>query len=309
MRNLAKGEKVLAALAKAGADISNIELIKANLSDPSGWDAAVEGCQFIQHIASPFPVEPPSNREALVEDAREGALRLIKLGLSAGVKRIVMTSSSLAMTGKNHKSKLVKFNENDWSDPDWKPMTAYPISKTRAEKSAWDYVREQEQSEQLCVINPGLVLGPDLFNNSGASMHLIAAMMGGEFSLVPKAAYPIIDVRDVASIHCAAMIAKEAAGRRLIAATNTLSFGEIATILRQAYPKSKLPRGEMPNIATRFIALFDDRVRNILPDLGKRFVADNNYVTTITQVMPRPAKEAVLAAAESLLANKRVVLA
>ena len=56
----------------------------------------------------------------------------------------------------------------------------------------------------------------------------------------------------------------------------------------------------------RLVGLFDERVKGIIPDLGTFHEADSAYVTNITQVMPRPAKEAILSAAESLIANGKM---
>ncbi len=305
VRNADKGEAVKTKIIKAAkASPDQLELVEADLGYDDGWADAVKDCRFIQHIASPFPFEAPDNREALVPEARAGAQRVLEHGLSAGAERIVMTSSMVAMMGQPGRGRHMKVTEQDWSDPDWKPLTAYPVSKTRAEQSAWAYVNAQNLKDRLTTVCPGLVFGPDSFGNAGASLAIIKAILNGEYPRVPKLAYPIIDVRDCAAIHVKAMAATGAGGRRLIAAGQTLWFKEIAAILRAEYPQmKKLPKGELPNFVFKLLARFDTRVKGILPDLGVYHEADTNYVCTMTQVMPRPAKEAVLAAAQSLLAE------
>lgn len=309
VRNKAKGARIVDALAADGADVSQLDLVEADLGKDAGWAEAVDGCRFIQHVASPFPMEAPDDREALVPEARAGAQRVLEHGLSAGVERIVMTSSMVAMMGQKGRPKNMVLNEDDWSDPDWKPLTAYPVSKTRAELSAWAYARAQKMESKLVTVCPGIVFGPDPYKNGGASLALIKAMFDGDFPRVPKVAYPIVDVRDCAAIHVKAMTAKEAGGRRLMAGGNTLWFDEIAKTLRGEYPEAKkLPKGEFPNFMVRIVGLFDDRVKGILPDLGTFHQADATYVSTITQVVPRPAREALKASAESLIANGMVSL-
>ena len=304
VRDLEKGEQIVTALQTAGHDTKALELVEAELGEDKGWAEAVKDCRYIQHIASPFPLEAPNNREALVPEARAGAMRVIEHGLGSGTERIVMTSSLVAMFGQAGRGANMTITEQDWSDPDWKPLTAYQVSKTRAEAAAWDYVKSHDIQDRLTTINPGLVLGPDTYNNSGASLALIKLMFAGEFPRVPKVAYPVVDVRDVAAIHVAAMTAKGVGGRRLMAAGETLWFKDIADILRAEFPQvKKLPKGDMPNLILRLVSLFDDRVKGILPDLGTFHEADAAYVSTLTKVMPRPAKEAVLAAAESLKAQ------
>jgi len=309
VRNKAKGSKIVDALAANGCDVSRLELVEANLASDAGWEEAVQDCRYIQHIASPLPLEAPKEREALVPEARAGAQRVLEHGFSAGAERIVLTSSIAAMMGQPGKGAKMTITEDDWSDPDWRRMSSYPISKTRAEKSAWAYVEAQSLKEKLTVINPGVVFGPDTYGNAGASLGILKAMMIGKFPRVPKMGVPLIDVRDCASIHVAAMTAKEAGGRRLLATGQTLWFHEIAAILKAEYPQlNGLPKGEIPNFIVRIMALFDDRMQALLSDIGTFHEADAAYVSTLTHVLPRPAKEAILAGAESLIANGSVRL-
>ncbi|GLQ21864.1 NAD-dependent epimerase/dehydratase family protein [Algimonas porphyrae] len=308
VRNKAKGRRVLDAMAVTGVDISQVELVEAELGADEGWRDAVKDCRYIQHIASPFPLESPSDREALVPEARAGAQRVLENGFSAGAERIVLTSSMVAMMMQPGRGKEKTYDEHDWSDPDWAPIPAYGVSKTRAELSAWAYAEAQGFKDRLTTVNPGLVFGPDPFDNGGASLQVVRDMMNGEFPAVPKVAYPVVDVRDCASIHVGAMTAPDAAGRRLMAAGETLTFGQIADTLRAEYPKAKLPRGEAPNFALRLMSLFDDRIKTILPDLGHKPTANSAYVTSLTGVVPRPAKESLMASARDLIANGAVIM-
>jgi len=301
VRSNAKGQKIRESFERAGLDVSGLEIVGAQLDDDAGWHEAVQDCRYIQHIASPFPLENPSDREALVPEARAGAQRVLEHGLSAGIERIVMTSSMAAMMGQRGRKARTVLTEDDWSDPAWKAMRAYAVSKTRAEISAWAYVKAQNMQERLTTVCPGLVLGPDTYGNGGASLGLIKALFAGEFPMLPKLAYPIIDVRDCAAIHVAAMTSPKAAGRRLMAGSNTLWFKDIAAILREQYPDVKsLPKSEMPNFLVKLMSQFNDRLKSITPDIGIFHEADTAYVSSMTAVIPRPAKEAVLAAAEGM---------
>jgi len=304
VRNKVKGQRIVDALKAAGSDVDRLDLVEADLEKDEGWAEATQDCRYIQHIASPFPLEAPNNREALVPAARAGAQRVLEHGFSAGAERIVLTSSLVSMMGQPNRGKQMVIEEDDWSDPDWKPLTAYPVSKTRAELSAWAYAKAQGIENRLTTVCPGVVFGPDTYKNGGASLGLLSALFSGDFPRSPKIAYPIIDVRDCASIHVSAMTAQKAAGRRLMAAGKTYWIQQIADILAEAYPTAeKLPKGTMPNFIVRLLSLFDDRVKGILPDLGTFHQADAAYVSSITGVLPRPSKEAILAAAVSMIEN------
>ena len=308
VRNTVKGERIVETLAAKGVDISKLEIIEADLGKDAGWKAAVKDCRYVQHIASPFPLEAPSNREALVPEARAGAMRVVEQAIGAGAERVVMTSSMVAMMGQPGRGDHMLVKEDDWSDPDWRPLTAYPVSKTRAERAVWNYAESQNVKNRVTTICPGLVFGPDTYDNGGASLAIIKGLFSGKFPMMPRIAYPIVDVRDCASLHIKAMTHVETGGRRLMAASNTLWISEISEILRGAYPRAKLPTREMSNWMVKAAGFFDQSVRSISPDVGTFHEADAHYVTTLTGVIPRPAKDAVLAAAESLIENGRISL-
>ncbi len=304
VRNKAKGQRIVDALAADGADVSRLELVEADLGADAGWAEAVKDCRYIQHIASPLPVEQPRDREALVPQARAGAQRVLEHGYSAGAERIVMTSSFSTMIGRPDRGKAICVTENDWTDPEWKALSAYPVSKTRAELSAWAYVEAQGFKPKLVTICPGLVFGPDTYHNGGASLEFFKLLFGGDLPMTPKLALPIVDVRDCAAIHVAAMTAKEAGGRRLLATSDTLWIREVSEILRAEYPRArKLPKSDMPNFIMKIAAMFDERLKAITFDLGIYHTADAAYVTNITGVVPRPAKESVIASAQTMAIN------
>ncbi len=308
VRNMVKGDRTVETLNDKGVDTSRLELIEAELGKDAGWKAAVKGCRFVQHIASPFPLEAPANREALVPEARAGAMRVVEQALGEGAERVIMTSSMVAMMGQAGRGAHMLVKEADWSDPEWRPLTAYPVSKTRAERAVWDYAKSQNVTNRVTTVCPGLVFGPDTYDNGGASLVIIKGLFGGQFPVMPRIAYPIIDVRDCASLHVKAMTSPNVGGRRLMAASNTLWISEISAILRETYPKAKLPTREMSNWLVKIAGIFDQSVKSIAPDVGTFHEADAGYVSSLTGVIPRPAKDAVLAAAESLIENGHIDL-
>jgi len=85
VRTEAKGERILGKLTDKGVDTSRLELVETNLDEDAGWKEAVKDCRYVQHIASPFPLEAPSNRESLVPEARAGAMRVVEQALGEGL--------------------------------------------------------------------------------------------------------------------------------------------------------------------------------------------------------------------------------
>ena len=97
------------------------------------------GCDFVLHVASPFPSGVPKHEDELIIPAREGALRVLRAARDAGVERVVMTSSFAAI-GYGFKEPNRTFTEKDWTDVGGEHVSAYAKSKTLAERAAWDFI-------------------------------------------------------------------------------------------------------------------------------------------------------------------------
>src|SRR6202044_788789 len=107
----------------------------ADLEKDAGWAEAVQGYEFVMHVASPLPAAVPKNEDELIVPAREGTLRVLRAARDAGVKRVVLTSS-FAAVGYGHAPQSVPFNEANWTDPAGRDVSAYVKSKTLAERAA-----------------------------------------------------------------------------------------------------------------------------------------------------------------------------
>ncbi len=307
-RTQASADAVRQTLTKYGADTSRFSAMETDLTSDSGWPEAVAGCRFILHIAAPFPLQQPRDREALVPEARDGTLRVLKAARAAGVERVVMTSSTVAMVYRRDRPAILNFGEHDWTDVNWSALTAYIVAKTRAEQAAWADAHDAGNENALVAINPGFVLGPALDYKIGTSLEVIRLIMKGSYPALPSTAFPVVDVRDLAALHVAAMTTPGAGGRRLLAAADTMAMKEMGQAIKAAMPDhgKKVPSMVLPNAMVRLMAVFDPALRAVLPDIGCRPVADARYVTDLTGVRFRPAAEAVIAAAQSLVAERLV---
>ena len=139
VRSVSKIDEVVKGITKEIDPKGNLEFCELDLMKDEGWDKALEGCDFLLHVASPFVVKEPKDENELIKPAVEGTLRALKAAKKAGVKRVVLTSSTVAMHGG--KEGLIKINQDSWTDVNAKNVTAYFKSKTLAEKSAWDFIK------------------------------------------------------------------------------------------------------------------------------------------------------------------------
>ncbi len=235
LRSLEKASEVRSMLRAAGADPRHeIDFYAADLEYDDGWIKAVSDCDYVLHTASPFPSAQPENPDDLIIPARDGALRVLRAAVAAGVQRVVLTSSFAAVGyGPNSPGHL--YTENDWTPLD-APNPPYILSKAIAERAAWDLVKDHRTLE-LSVINPTGIFGPALGPQLSTSVQIVKRLLDGTFPAeLPDMWFGVVDVRDVADLHLRAMTEPAAAGERFIAVSGEpLSLLDVATVLRERF--------------------------------------------------------------------------
>ena len=288
-------------LAEAGS-VDRFTLVAADLTSDAGWAEAVAGCAVVHHVASPIPSAPPKHADELIVPARDGTLRVLRAAADAGVQRVVLTSSVAAVLyGVDRAGKV--FTEADWSNPDDPRIGAYEQSKTLAERAAWSFAQSlPANGMQLTTINPGLVLGPMFGDAMSTSNEMVKKLLDRAFPACPDLTYCMVDVRDVAAAHLAAMHAPAAAGQRYLCAIDSVSMRRVATVLATEYkPKGyRVPTGNLPNWALKLVAKFDKTAALALNDLSNPQRVDNTKVTGLLGRPLRGMDEMVLAMAASL---------
>ena len=84
LRNLSREPEMRALLKRAGArGDDRLSFAAADLERDAGWPEAVAGCDFVLHVASPFPLAVPKHEDELIIPARDGALRVLKAARAA----------------------------------------------------------------------------------------------------------------------------------------------------------------------------------------------------------------------------------
>ena len=304
VRTLKREGDVRAMLKQGGAEPGNrLSFIVADLENDTGWPEGVAGCDYVLHVASPFPPNIPKHEDELIVPAREGTLRVLRASRDAGVKRVVLTSSFAAI-GYGHRPQSAPFNETNWTDPNGEDVTAYVKSKALAERAAWDFIANEGGNLELSVINPVGVFGPVLGPDYSTSILLVQRLMDGAMPGVPRLYFGAVDVRDVADLHIRAMTNPAAKGERFLAvAGDFMSILDIAKVLKNRMGASakKVPTRQLPDWLVRIAALRDPAVRQILPELGKTKNATNEKAKRMLGWAPRSNEEAVVATAESLV--------
>ena len=303
LRDLSRADKVRSTLQKAGAAIDRLEFVQLDLAGDDGWPEAMAGCRYLQHTASPFGLKMPEDRMELIRPAVEGTERALNAALAAGVERIVLTSSMAAIAYGHDTSRTAPFTAEDWTDLSGRGVNAYIESKTRAERRAWELMAAAGRTADLATINPSVILGPLLDEDPGTSAIIVQRLLNGSVPAAPRIPLVLVDVRDVAAAHIAAMTAPAAGGNRFPMGESTMFVIEAARILRAAYPEraGKIPRFQMPDWALRLYGLFDKDVRGNLGELGVLKRLDSTPTIALLGRPLIPARESITATAKCLI--------
>lgn len=246
----------------------NLACVALDLENDAGWDEAMQGATALMHTASPFPLANPKREDDLIRPAVDGTLRALHAAQTAGINRVILTSSTAAIVSFPQKPGSAVFDETDWARV--RDAAAYPKSKTMAERAAWDFVASDAPEMSLTTINPGLVLGPPIGRRFGASLSLVERGLAGKDPMLPDIGFACVDVRDVAAAHIAALERPQAGGERYACTGGYLTFPEFAQVLKDQYPDRKIPLRVAPNFVMRLLGLFDPAIRGIVPSLGQR---------------------------------------
>ncbi len=304
---LEKGYQVRASIRSDGrkAEIealfpeADIEFAYLDLNKDEGWNDAMLGCHVLMHTASPFPMGEPKDPQSLIRPAVDGTLRALKAAKAAGVKRVILTSSCAAIYKDASKPKGAPSDERNWTSPYDPSVGAYEASKTLAEKAAWDFVAENPDMV-LTTINPGGVFGPSMDQNYGTSLEIVEQMMTGKLPIAPPMDLPLVDVRDVAKMHVAAIDLADAKGQRFAAASNTLRFVEIGKVLKAWDSSLKAPARELPQWMVKILGRFVPDLKPILANLGRNLAVSGNKAERTFGFKFIPAEDALIASAESV---------
>jgi nucleoside-diphosphate-sugar epimerase len=303
IRDLARERHVRGQVEAAGVDAGDrLTVLAADLNADAGWTEAVAGCEYVLHTASPFPPAQPKDPDELIVPARDGALRVLRAALDAGVERIVMTSSVAAVRGGGPPVEGSTYTDRDWTDGDDTSLTPYTRSKAIAEQAAWRLVEDAGARERLAAVNPGAIIGPALSADVSFSLQLVERLLKG-MPAVPRLGFSFVDVRDVADLHVRAMEQQRAGGGRYIATDRFMWVADVGKVLKDRLGERarKVPSRVAPNIMVRAMGLFDPGVRTIVGDLGNHPEYSSARAREELGWSTRPLEDSIAETGESLI--------
>jgi dihydroflavonol-4-reductase len=280
VRGTVRSDKKAALVRRTVAEVvgddaaSRLELVKADILADAGWPEAMAGVNAVMHVATIIRGDEPKDSSVVIRPAVEGTERVLRMAHDAGIKRVILTSS-IATVGYGHgqttgrrvydETYFTKLESMRWT---W----AYCVGKTKAERAAWDYARANGM--ELTTIHPGPIIGPALDEDASISVGMVSGLLDNSTPALPSNGFSIIDVRDVADMHVAALEHPESIGQRYLATAEYMPFPKVAEVVQELYPDRKIIRRTVPDWIIRLVAMFGGPARQIINDIGNEKIFD-----------------------------------
>jgi cinnamoyl-CoA reductase len=265
-RSIEKHGERLRALVPAATEAGRLTLFEAQLLEADTFKESLAGCDALLHTASPFFGGGESSYDDFIGPAVSGTEGVIRVAKEQGVTKVVVTSSCAAVFVNSGPNDEGLFTEEIWSDIEkmTESKNYYCLSKTLAEKKAWDL--EKELGIQVAVMNPPYIFGPLLQPSINTSTGILFKYIMGKTEEISTSGVPFVDVRDVATAHanCIDPTLKGLAwGHRNILVAASAHWSEMVPALKAALPAelqdrctSKMASGD-PEKLSQFVANFD----------------------------------------------------
>ena len=310
LRTLDRADEVTAAVLPHLAITDDIEsrltFVALDLLSDDGWVDAMAGIDVLMHTASPFPMVQPKNENDLIRPAVGGALRALRAAQDAGVTRVILTSSTAAISGSSLPPGDTSYDETNWTNVNDPGTAPYIKSKTLAERAAWDFVQDHAREMNLTVVNPGFVTGAPLDPHFGTSIAVIERILKAKDPMLPNFGFTAVDVQDVAEMHVTVIDNPETYGQRIMTVDRFMAFADIAKAIKTAYPERKIVTRLAPDFVVKFLALFDPAIRQIVPSLGRIDKIDNSRAISVLGRGMRQTPKSVVSTAAYLIDNDLV---
>lgn len=304
VRSLANRAKMQPLWAMQSRYPNRLRLFEADLLKAGSFNAAMESCSIVHHVASPFmlPEKIKDGHRQMLAPALQGTRNVLEsVNGTASVKRVVLTSTVGAIFGDYIDVMSMKdqtLSETYFNTTSTIENNPYHYSKVMAEREAWRICNAQHRWS-LVTINPGLILGPSLTPTSeSGSLFLLDEMIKGYFFYgTPNLSLTTVDVREVAFAHIKASSTPSASGRYILAEKQMISFLDIAKILRTVHSRPYLlSKRQVPDWLVKLIGPFFGLTQEYMRNhLGIRFAVDNQRSINELGVVYRPIQETLTA--------------
>jgi dihydroflavonol-4-reductase len=312
VRSLQRTASYAHLLALPGAE--RLDLVEADLTVAGSFDEAVVGMSGVIHTASPYALDVDDPQRDLVDPAVNGTREMLGACLlSPTVTRVVVTSSMAAITDEPDSAHVL--TEADWNTRSTLQRNPYYLSKAAAERAAWEFMDAAPRSFDLVVVNPYLIIGPEIGPGINTSNQVLVDMTNGTYPAIMALAFGFVDVRDVATAHVLALGTPSAHGR-YICAGDVVSMREVVGLMREQLPAAvPLPTRGMDNALGTAVAKLASRFQPagvgsyLRTHLGRTPRYDNSRIQRDLGLRFRPARDSIRDTVDDLVAGGDISIA
>lgn len=249
---VARGDEVTG-LVRAGSDLAGIEALPirrvvGDVLDPAALPAAVEGQDVVFHTAVAFSYWGHDPAE-MARTATEGSLNVLAAAAAAGIRRVVMTSSSVTL-GASYRPEVRNEAANAEDDPG---ESAYVLAKIAQEKASTEVARRL--GVEIVFACPTMSLGP-FGVGLGPSNGLITSYLADPLRLTWAGGCNLVAAGDVAAGHILLAERGEAGGRYVLGSEN-LTWRDIHGLVADL-AGAPGPRGEASAVACYSLAMAEE---------------------------------------------------
>jgi nucleoside-diphosphate-sugar epimerase len=292
---LSKGYNVRAAV-RSDAKIAEIKAAKStqpylgqlsftivpDITKDGAFDEAVQGVDYVVHLASPLAVSSDDYEADIIQPAIRGTLSILYSALKeAKVQRVVITSSVIAVgpvaplgDGKPVQPYTADSIQPDPQGPYSNPFAAYGSSKILAYNRTREFITKEKPSFTVVNVMPTFVIGKNELATTPATVPLgsnrlaMAPLLGSKQDQGPPAIACHVD--DVAFVHIAALDPKIEGNQNFgvnYNGTKGVVWDDALDIVKKHFPKEVengiFPLGgSQPSVAPPFDASRTEQVFN-----------------------------------------------
>jgi dihydroflavonol-4-reductase len=228
----------------------------------AGLLEAMHSCEEVYHLAG-LVSRDPGSAAAMMRVHVEGTTRLLRAARRAGVRRVVVASSSGTVAVSRTPEPIP--DEDAGYATELVSNWPYYLSKIYQEKVALEL--GTELGIEVVIVNPSLLLGPG--DRRLSSTGDVLRFLRREIPIVPSGGLNFVDARDAAEATVMAMAAGRPGERYLLGGPNW-SFAEFFGRLERA-SKVPAPRLRMPDRWARTGAAL---VEHLYRQLGREAPVD-----------------------------------
>ena len=283
--------RIAPALAPHGLAADDVTAVRGDVLDRASVEPAMDGCDALLHCASMYSLDP-RDAERMTQINVQGTTTVLSEAVNRDLDPIVHVSSVVALT--RAATRQQRFHPDA---PVGNLPLLYAASKNAQEALARDL---QAQGAPVVITYPGAVYGP-YDPHDGEGVLVVRNALKGFFTLCPRGALAIVDVRDVAAVHVAVM--EPGMGpRRFLAGGHALPVRELVATIADAADVRR-PTVPIPAWMALTMGRFADLVQRIapwrLPFSSETVGASLNHpeidnsATTALGVTFRPAETAI----------------